>query len=140
MTRQTNEICDSKECAKEDTIIFLLQNVKIFKQELDMILMRNKETLIQIRAISDLNMPNMISRLKTFADGLALNLLKNFKDSGEINRGFVKQYERLDVLEAGLKSHQITCENFGNIRKTFETIDVATRNIMVLNSDIPPLF
>ena len=140
MTRQTKEICDSKECAKGDTIIFLQQNVKIFNQELDQILDSNKEALIQIRAISNLNMPNMISRLKTFADGLALNLLKNFKDSGEINRGFVKQYERLDVLEAGLKSHQITCENFGNIRKTFEMIDVATRNIMVLNSDIQPLF
>lgn len=131
---------ENKQLIKEDTIRYLNKNVQIFMHELDLILVRNKETLLQIRAISELNMPNMISRLKNFADGLSRNLLVNFKDSAEINRGFIKQYERLDVLETGLKSHRITCENFRNIRKTFEMIDVATRNIMVLNSDIPPLF
>ena len=131
---------ENKQLIKEDTIRYLNKNVQIFMHELDLILVRNKETLLQIRAISELNMPNMISRLKNFADGLSRNLLVNFKDSAEINRGFIKQYERLDVLETGLKSHRITCENFRNIRKTFEMIDVATRNIMVLNSDVPPLF
>lgn len=131
---------ENKQCIKEETIRCLNKNVKIFMHELDLILVRNKETLIQIRAISDLNMPNMISRLKTFADGLARNLLENFKDSSEINQGFVKQYERLDILETGLKSHRITCENFRNVRKTFEMIDVATRELMIQNSDVPPLF
>ena len=131
---------ENKQLIKEDTIRYLNKNVQIFMHELDLILVRNKETLLQIRAISELNMPNMISRLKNFADGLSRNLLVNFKDSAEINRGFIKQYERLDVLETGLKSHRITCENFRNIRKAFEMIDVATRNIMVLNSDVPPLF
>lgn len=131
---------ENKQFIREETIRFLNKNVKIFMHELDSILVRNKETLLQIRAISELNMPNMISRLKTFADGLARNLLENFKDSAEINRGFVKQYERLDILEMGLKSHRIACENFRNIRITFEMIDVATRELMIQNSEVPPLF
>ena len=94
----------------------------------------------QIRSISDLNMPNMISRLKKFAKGLSLNQLRNFKDSSVINQGFVRQYERLDNLEKSLKLHQLSCENFKIIRKTFESIDIATREIMIQNSDVPPLF
>lgn len=135
-----NVMGENKQFIREETIRFLNKNVKIFMHELDSILVRNKETLLQIRAISELNMPNMISRLKTFADGLARNLLENFKDSAEINRGFVKQYERLDILEMELKSHQIACENFRNIRITFEMIDVATRELMIQNSEVPPLF
>lgn len=125
---------------KEETVRFLNKKVKIFEQELNILLEKNKETMDQIRSISDLNMPNMISRLKKFAKGLSLNQLRNFKDSSVINQGFVRQYERLDNLEKSLKLHQLSCENFKIIRKTFESIDIATREIMIQNSDVPPLF
>lgn len=131
---------ESKHFIKEETIRFLNRKVTIFEEELNNLLEKNKETMDQIRSISDLNMPNMISRLKKFAKGLALNQLNNYKDSSEINKCFLRQYERLDDLEKGLKSHQISCKNFGTIRKTFEKIDVATRRILLLNSDVPPLF
>lgn len=125
---------------KEETIRFLNRKVTIFEEELNILLEKNKETMDQIRSISDLNMPNMISRLKKFAKGLALNQLKNYKDSFEISRCFIRQYERLDDLEKGLKSHHISCENFRAIRNSFESIDVATRQLMIQNSDVPPLF
>ena len=93
---------------KEETVRFLNKKVKIFEQELNILLEKNKETMDQIRSISDLNMPNMISRLKKFAKGLSLNQLRNFKDSSVINQGFVRQYERLDNLEKSLKLHQLS--------------------------------
>lgn len=131
---------ESKHFIKEETIRFLNRKVTIFEEELNNLLEKNKETMDQIRSISDLNMPNMISRLKKFAKGLAMNQLKNYKDSSEISRCFIRQYERLDDLEKGMKSHQISCANFRAIRNTFEAIDVATREILIQNSDVPPLF
>lgn len=139
-TQQSRWNGDTDYYTRENTIRFLNTNVRIFKAELDHILHVNKQSLTQIRSISDLNMPNMISRLKKFVDGLVQNQLYNFRESTEISRSFIKQYERLDNLEDGLRMHCIECANFGNIRKTFEKIDVATRRIMLLNSDVPPLF
>jgi hypothetical protein len=139
-TRKTKRVENNERITEENIICSLKKNARIFKDELDFILRENKQSMIQIRSISDLNMPNMISRLKKFVEGLAQNQLHNFKESSEINESFVKQYERLNNLENGLKQHCIECANFGNIRKTFENIDVATRRIMLLNSDVPPLF
>ncbi|MBR4786478.1 MAG: hypothetical protein IK013_01145 [Bacteroidales bacterium] len=140
LTEQTKRVEKNEQITEENIICSLKKNARIFKEELDFILRENKQSMIQIRAISDLNMPNMISRLKKFVEGLAQNQLHNFKESSEINDSFSKQYERLNNLEDGLKLHCIECENFGTIRKTFEKIDVATRRIMLLNSDVPPLF
>lgn len=139
-TEQTRRAESNEQITEESTISILRKNAWLFKKELDLILLENKQTLIQIRSISDLNMPNMISRLKNFVDGLSENQLHNFKDSSAINRSFVKQYERLDNLEANLKLHCISCSNFRKIRKIFESIDVTTRKIMIQNSNVHPLF
>ena len=139
-TEQTRRVRNNEQITEESTISILRNSAWLFKEELDLILQGNKQTLIQIRSISDLNMPNMISRLKNFVDGLAENQMHNFKDSSTINRSFIKQYERLDSLEAKLKLHRISCDNFRKIRKIFESIDIATRKLMIQNSEVPPLF
>ncbi len=139
-TEQTRRVRNNEQITEESTISILRNSAWLFKEELDLILQGNKQTLIQIRSISDLNMPNMISRLKNFVDGLAENQMHNFKDSSTINRSFIKQYERLDSLEANLKLHRISCDNFRKIRKIFESIDIATRKLMIQNSEVPPLF
>ena len=139
-TGKTKRVDNNEQITEEDIIFSLKKNARIFIEELDLILRENKQSMIQIRSISDLNMPNMISRLKNFVDGLAQNQLKNYKDSSEISRCFIRQYVRLDELEKGMKSHQISCANFRAIRNTFEAIDVATREILIQNSDVPPLF
>ena len=139
-TGKTKKVEKKEQITEENIICSLKKNARIFKEELELILRENKQSMIQIRSITDLNMPNMISRLKNFVEGLAQNQLQNFKESSEINQSFIRQYERLNNLEDGLRKHRIECANFGNIRKTFEKIDVATRRIMLLNSDVHPLF
>lgn len=131
---------NSRQFTKEETVKILNEKVRIFKRNLELIYEQNRETLIQIRSVSDVNMPNMISRLIRFAEGLAHNQMRNLKDSSEMCKSFVRQYERLDDLENGLKQHRIDCTGFETIRKTFEAIEAATRQIMAMESDVPPLF
>ena len=90
-TRKTKRVENNERITEENTICSLKKNARIFKDELDFILRENKQSMIQIRSISDLNMPNVISRLKKFVEGLAQNQLHNFKESSEINESFVKQ-------------------------------------------------
>ena len=134
--RNTNE----KEISMKEVQRILNENVGLFCKGLDHILQNKKERLKEIKSVTDYNLSNKISRLKSFAEGLAKNKLENFIDSSEINKCFIKQYSRLDELEAGLNRYKIKCNNLEIIKKSFAKIDFSARGIMMLNSDIPPLF